>query len=254
MENQTPNVSESEFNQPDQKIGFWRRQFRSEATVKQKVFDWIFGIVLPVICFTFDPIVFSGNGWAPFGEYKPFAYLLNFASIMMLMAFLLWGRKLKWVSGFLSGLFALGGTISLIVGIVIFPLSIIGLIILIGVLGFTPLFSAFVYWRNAVRAYKYAHPILGTQNFIYAAALTAIFGFAVPYVVNVKIQNELKTIEGGDVRTIQGSTERLWVVSPILNPAIIFRASFDENSDRARKLALRESYKKLSGDDPVVWK
>ena len=40
------------------KPGFWRRQFGSNVTTKQKGFDWTVGVVLPLICFLFDPIVF----------------------------------------------------------------------------------------------------------------------------------------------------------------------------------------------------
>ncbi|HRH46994.1 MAG TPA: hypothetical protein PKY82_35435, partial [Pyrinomonadaceae bacterium] len=170
-----------------------------------------------------------------------------------LLAFMIWGKKLKWLNGFLSGFFALGGTISLIVGIIIFPLSVIGLIILIGALGFTPLFSAFVYWRNAARSYQYAKPLLGKQVLIYSAVLSILFGFVTPFIVNVKIQRELKAIETGDVLTIQEKTENLWIVSPILNPSPIWEASFGEPIGAPRKKALRDSYKKLSGDSPNGW-
>lgn len=234
-------------------IGFWKRQFQLEPTRKQRVFDYLFGIILPVICFTFDPRVFNGN-YPWLGNYKPFAYLLSFVSILALLAFMLWGKELKWLNGFLSGFFALGGTISLIVGIIIFPLSVVGLIILIGALGFTPLFTAFVYWRNATRSYQYAKPLLGEQVLIYSAVLSILFGFVTPFIVNVKIQRELKAIEIGDVQTIQEKTENLWIVSPILNPSNVWEASFHEEMYSPRKKALRESYKTLSGDDPAVWK
>lgn len=232
-------------------IGFWQRQFLPEVTKKQQVFDWIFGIILPVICVLFDPIVFGGNERAMMGEAKPFAYLLSFTSIMTLLAFLLWGKKLKWLNGFLSGFFALGGTISLLVGIVIFPLSLIGSIFLIGILGFTPLFSAFVYWRNAVRAYKYAQPILNKGFLIQSAILSALLGFVVPYIANVKIERGLETIQSGDVQTIQRTTKQLQLFSPILNPAVIQRTYNNEHDDLERKKALRESYIKLSGKNPM---
>jgi hypothetical protein len=226
-------------------VGFWRRQFQSEATFDQKTFDWIFGIMVPVICVVADPIVFNGSG-ALIGGYKPFAYLLSFVSIMMLMAFMLWGKQLKWLNGFLCGFFALGATISLLVGIVLFPFSLIGLIFIIGALGFTPLFSAFVYGRNAVRAYKYAQPLLNKDFLIQSAVLSALFGFVVPYVVNVKIERGLETIQSGDVQTIQRTTKRLRLFSPILNPDLIQREYYQRNSNQERKEALRKSYETLS--------
>ena len=48
---------------PDQpKPGFWRRQFGDEITLNQKRGDWIFGVILPLVCFYFDPIRFSRLG------------------------------------------------------------------------------------------------------------------------------------------------------------------------------------------------
>jgi hypothetical protein len=78
------------------KIGFWRRQFQTEATKSQKKFDWAFGVILPVICFVFDPVVFKGGGFgvAFLGAFKPFAYLLSFVSVMAMSAWLIWGAKL----------------------------------------------------------------------------------------------------------------------------------------------------------------
>ena len=237
----------------EKQIGFWQRQFQSETTLKQQIFDWLFGIILPVICFAFDPIVFNGNKPTILSEYKPFAYLLSFASIIALLGFLLLNKRLKWLNGFLSGFFALGGTISLIVGIRIFPYSLVGLIILIGALGFTPLFSAFVYWRNAVRAYKYAQSVLGKQTLIYSAILSVLFGFVTPYLINMKIQQDLKEIENGNIPTIQKKTDELSIFSPILNPVNIWEASFHEEMYSPRKKALRDSYKALSGDKPEGW-
>ncbi len=45
------------------KIGYWKRQFQAQGNSKQRVYDWIFGVILPVICFAFDPIVFKGSGF-----------------------------------------------------------------------------------------------------------------------------------------------------------------------------------------------
>src|SRR5215467_10779528 len=45
--------------EPDKEkpLGFWKRQFQQEATKAQKRFDWMFGVVMPAVCFYFDPIV-----------------------------------------------------------------------------------------------------------------------------------------------------------------------------------------------------
>lgn len=169
----------------NKKEGFWWRQFQTEATKKQKIFDWIFGVVLPVACCFFDPIIFKGamsHRGAALGEYKPFAYLLSFTSIILMMLFLLYGRKLMWFNALLVGIFIIGSAISLLIGIIIFPLSLFGLIIIIGALGFTPLLSAFVYFRNAIRAIDFAQLSINGYLLLNLTAVSAIFSFVVPYV------------------------------------------------------------------------
>jgi hypothetical protein len=192
MEFQTLGLNDTEINKVESKLGFWKRQFQSEATAKQKTFDGVFGVVLPALCFLFDPFVFRGSG-ALLGAYKPFAYLLSYVSIMGLLAFVLWGEKLKWFNGFLVGLFAVGALISTGIGLVLLPFSLFGLMILIGAMGFTPLFTGFVLWRSAVRAFKISRPGLGTKLLVNMMILSAVLSFTIPEIINVKLHQGLKT-------------------------------------------------------------
>ena len=165
---------------------FWKRQFQRQATKSQRKFDWFFGVFLPVVCFTFDPIVF--NDGSLFGDYKTFAYVLSFVSIMAMWAWLIWGEKLKWLNAFLAGLFIVGSFISFGIGIIIFPISLIGLFFyFIGALGFTPLFSAIVFLRNSIRAYRAAKPFLEKKILVYSFLLSALFSAVIPSVINVEV-------------------------------------------------------------------
>ena len=56
---------------------------------------------------------------------------------------------------------------------------------MIGVLGFTPLFTSIIYARNALRATRAAGPFLGKQVAIRAMVLSGMFALVVPYVINV---------------------------------------------------------------------
>lgn len=165
---------------------FWQRQFLPQTTAKQTRFDWVFGVILPIICFAFDPIVFRDGDalgmWL--GKFQVFAYVLSIASIMSMAAWLLWRERLGWAIPFLAGLFAAGSVVSLIVGIALLPLSLLGLIILIGVLGFTPFFTAFVYLRNSYRA-LYRYDLFGeTKYSVRAFILAAVFGVIIPFVIH----------------------------------------------------------------------
>lgn len=170
-------------------LKFWRRQFQPEATMSQYKFDWLFGVILPVICFYFDPIVFTGgiDDGDMLGAYKPFAYVLGYVSIMSMMAWLIWGVRLRWLNSALAGLFAVGSVVSLAVGIYIAPISLVGLIVLIGALGLTPLFSAFVYLRNSVRAYRSGKDVLDRSLSTRTFVLSAVFSGGIPYVTHLEI-------------------------------------------------------------------
>lgn len=169
-----------------EKVPFWQRQFRPTVSPKQNKFDWTFGVVLPIICFAFDPVVFrggiDGSGWL--GRFTLFAYVLSIVSIMSMAAWLLWREKLGGLIPFLAGLFAVGSAVSFLVGLALFPISLIGLIILIGALGFTPLLSSFVFLRNSYRAY-FTYDLFGeTKYTIRAFVLAAVFSLITPFVIH----------------------------------------------------------------------
>lgn len=236
------------------KKGFWRRQFDRQATAAQKRFDWIFGVILPVICFAFDPVVFKGNamGTAYLADYKPFAYILSFVSVMAMAAWLIWGAKLKWLGAVLAGLFVVGGLISLGIGIVLFPVSVLGLIILVGVLGFTPLFSALVYLRNARRAYQSAKPFLENGVLVNSFVLSAILSAVIPSVANVQIKKTVDEMHKGDARTIRANAQSLRYIAPIVNlDSLALRyQQVQSNEIKTEEMkAISEAFLMLTGED-----
>ncbi|MFZ1702116.1 MAG: hypothetical protein WBO10_07370 [Pyrinomonadaceae bacterium] len=172
------------------KPGFWRRQFGREVTRSQRKFDWIAGVFLPLICFYFDPFVFrgwEGGGGTFLSDYQSFAYLLAFVSVMLLAAWLLWGERLEWLLAPLAGIFLAASLISLAIGVVLFPFSLIGTLLLIGLLGFTPLFTAICFARNGVRAMRTALGHFDKSTLIHIAAISGLASVVIPYVINVSV-------------------------------------------------------------------
>ena len=234
------------------KKGFWRRQFQKDSTKKQKIFDWIFGVVLPVACVFFDPIVFKGGlgGTAFLGTYKPFAYILSFVSILAMTAWLIWGAKLKWLNACLAGLFFVGGIVSLGVGIILSPLSIIGMFLLIGFLGFTPLFSSIVYLRNSLRAYRSAEPFLEKRVLFNSIALSAILSAVIPSVTNLEINKALDAMIRGDAQTVRSNARTLKYLAPLVNFDRLLMA-YPTGPDAAsaeKRAAIAEVYGESNGD------
>ena len=114
--------------------GFWRRQFSGDTTGDQLAFDVIFGVILPIGCLIFDPIVFrSGSGFGGGGllaEYRILAYAFIGFQILMLGLCLLAGRRLRGAGAVMSGALFSGSLAALAIGVALFPLSFFGLMFL----------------------------------------------------------------------------------------------------------------------------
>lgn len=238
------------------KKGFWKRQFDEESTNSQKRFDWIFGVSLPAICFFFDPIVFESQtlGKAFLGNYKPFAYVLCYLSLFAMSLWLGLGGKLKWLNAFFGGLFLVGGIVSLIVGVILIPFSLLGLVLVVGVLGFTPLFTSIVYLRNSVRAFRAAKPFVENKKLIASYSAAAILGLIIPLTINIQIRKNLQQIVNGDIEDVYSNAQTLRFFAPIVNFDLLemhyYRGIKSENAENAEKMqAITEIYHNLTGKD-----
>ena len=147
------------FTDDPEKVGFWRRQFGETVSGRQKFWDWTLGVGMPLVCFYFDPIVFrewSGGQGMLLARFQMPVYVLAYGSIMALAAWLLWGHRLGPFK-LTAGLVMAGGAVmASILAVILFPFALVGSLFIIGLLGFTPIFTAIIYWRNAARALRAA--------------------------------------------------------------------------------------------------
>ncbi len=160
---------------------FWSRQFRPEKTVRQVVFDVLFGIVAPVLCLIFDPVVFrDGNTLNRVAVFGYFAITIGIIALG-------WHLAARRTPAFVSGALFAGATLALVIGILIFPLALSSALLLIGIPGFTPLMTAFVFIRNARRSWSVS---VQRQRPHYALALLGFsLSFVVPYMAQAGVSN-----------------------------------------------------------------
>ena len=160
---------------------FWRRQFADAPTRAQLRFDVIFGLVLPVLCFVFDPVVFQGHSGllgndGIYHGVRLFAYSASALEMTTLACWLFVIRKYPAWSRPAGGVMAAGALFSFALGLAILPFSVLGLMFAgIGALGFIPFVTALVYLRNARRALRLNRagaPVTG------GAAAAFVFGLA----------------------------------------------------------------------------
>lgn len=114
------------------------------------------GVFLPMVCFYFDPFIFrdwssGSNSDALLGSYQTPAYVLAYTAIMSQTAWMLWGERMGGFALVIAIVLSIAAIASLIIGLILVPFSLVGMFMLIGLLGFTPLMTALVYARTAVR-------------------------------------------------------------------------------------------------------
>jgi hypothetical protein len=176
------NVGKGVGGRSETKGGFWARQVSGAATGGQVVFDVLFGMVGPVVCLMLDPGVLRPGGiyFGPWSELRLFAYLVIAVGILGLGYFLVTRRASLFLAGMMYG----AAVFSLVVGVVLLPMSMLGLLLVIGILGFTPFVSAFVVWRNARRCREAA---MGQRNGWRVVALGAVMVLGVPMGVQASL-------------------------------------------------------------------
>ena len=137
-------------------LRFWSRQFKYPATAGQAAFDAFFGALLPLLCVTCDLVcglgLFSPNGFLNGALQKYSMYCCS--EIVIGIAALGYYLIFRRASGSLVGVLIAAGVFSFLLGLFLLPLSIFGLLILIGIFGFTPFITSFVFFRNVRRCWS----------------------------------------------------------------------------------------------------
>jgi hypothetical protein len=114
-------------------------------------------VLLPVACVCLDPIVFQRRfpvfERGILEEFQILAYAGIGLEVFLLSAWLAAGKRLGRLGGFFAAAFAVGAAFSVFLGYRFFPASVAGLILFVGLLGFAPFLTAFIYARNAYRAF-----------------------------------------------------------------------------------------------------
>lgn len=134
-------------------MGFWQRQFRGPRTRGSDVFDFVFGIALPLVCFWRDPgVMFGKLALSPVPNAPLFVYGVSGLAMAAMAAWLVIGGRWRTLDSVLAGVLFAGAALALLVGLCLLPVSILLLLALIGFLGLVPLFTAFACLRSSMRA------------------------------------------------------------------------------------------------------
>ena len=225
---------------------FWNRQFLQEATIGQMVFDILFGIVFPIFYLVVDFIIFERR----VGEFLIQRQFLLFGYIEYLIGLFILGYCLaKPLQGhFITGILMAQALVSLGCGLMILPISFLSLFVGVGILGFTPFLTSFVFLRNAVRVFKRGvsrAPGIGARAMIVGFCLTLALPAIGQLTINRTVDTAIQHILSGHDRDVKNAIIQLkrigyWAdLQPLMNAYMI--------TEQTQKRKIAEVYAQLTG-------
>jgi hypothetical protein len=230
----------------EMKGGFWARQISGRGTAGQRWFDVMFGMVAPLVCLMLDPGVLRTDGLELFGplhEVRLFAYLVIAAGILGLGYFLVTRRASLFLAGMLYG----AAAFSFALGVAILPMSVLGLLVVIGMAGFTPFVSGFVMWRNARRCREAA---MGQRNGWRVVALGAVMMIGVSMGVQASLtmvanRAMARVVGGGGDISREMRTLRLVRVAARTDAIV---EAYQRTGDVRERERLAAAYEEITGE------
>jgi hypothetical protein len=114
------------------------------------VWDILFVAILPALCFVIDPVLFANGiaGQPIFSEAVQIATYICVAVLILVFFISYLSIKSRILRLLISGALISGATVALALGVILLPLSLFGLIVILGVLGFIPFFTASRFWKR----------------------------------------------------------------------------------------------------------
>lgn len=216
----------------------------------------VFGVIGPLLCYLFDPIVFRGGLAGPplFPDYQLFVYFLSGLEIMVLCLWLVSGAVFRAWNVLIGGVLVVGGIFCITVGLVLLPFSAIGLMMGIGLFGFTPFLTAIVFLRNGSRAWhstsKDTTTVLRAASLLFSLVLVlgapALLAAGIHNFVTSAIDEMIKGDSRHAVAAAQGLGPLKYLVAGESDRIV---QAYLAESDQVRKQTLKICYQEITGED-----
>ena len=219
--------------------GFWQRQFSVNITQQQMTFDVIMGIFAPILCLILDPVVFNEL----LSSSIKLVYIIIGLEIVTLALCLIFGTHIKPFAGFMGGILLSGALFAFVIGIFLLPLSFLGLIFIIGILGFTPFLTAFVFLRNGVRVLEQANEKMSVTSLIMGISLVVAIQGGIQW---SKIISESKPFPTSTDISISSAQLKSWCTDTYLDEIVLI---YGKETEPATKETIAKLYQEITGKD-----
>ncbi len=166
-------------------LTLWLVRVRPELAAARRVaVDLAGGIVLPALCFLYDPgILWQGHS----PELRAYFTLAAAWQILLLAAWQIVGRTTRSFAAVFAGALYTGMAIAITMGLALLQATLLGMIFLVGLLGFVPFLTALVYGRNASQAFKLSGGTADRMPQAARMALGVLVALLVPLLLSVTL-------------------------------------------------------------------
>lgn len=238
-------------------MGFWKSQFGPNRTSAQDKFDVLFGLILPIVCLLADPLVFKSVpafGPAILEDYQLFAYLMCTVEMGFFLAWRTFPTKMNAFAPLFAGVFLIGACFSTLIGLAMLPVTLLTVLLVIGLLGLLPFFSAFVYLRNAVRAIR-TQPNHSPLLFrLWLAVMSGLFVIVPLIFATVCAERSISAsvdtmIYGSNTQAETAANRLKWFRFIPLKECNRLALAYGREWDDEKKAVLSRAYWELTGED-----
>lgn len=240
-------------SQPIQeRAGFWERQFSATQTPGQMVFDVVFGLLMPLFCFYFDPGIVRRGAFTPLGDLSIFIYAFSGLAIVALFIWLVFVRRNRSSNPILGGVLLAGATVSFSIGVMILPLTLIGILFVIGLLGLVPFVTGFVYLRNGVRAIGPGNPVASRSPRVATVVCAAVIAIGLPGVAQWTVirivRQSIAEILDQNSPSIEAPVARIKRLHLVVDTDRIVR-EYEKEPETKRRERLGRAYREITGEE-----
>jgi hypothetical protein len=153
----------------------------------------------------------------------------------------------------IAGALLAGAVFCMAIGLVLAPFSLLGLMFGIGIFGFTPFVTAFVYFRNSIRVSRvvptrpsFEAGIVSAGGFLLALALPLALSLA----IHTAVTNAVNDVIHGDAQRANFAARRLiplrFFADAELNKIV---EAYLADQDPEKREQLRNAYRQITGED-----
>jgi hypothetical protein len=122
-------------------------------------------------------------------------------------------------------------------------------VLIIGAVGFTPLFTSIVFLRNAYRSFQISKPLFESRVLLGTAILSVMFSLIVPFTINVQANKFVKETIESDAETIQNNAWKLKLIAPIIDVNSMVRTYYNSRTEPRKQKAVADLYFELTGKE-----